>query len=168
MTVFAFASMESTFALMGQKVFGLNIQSVSYIFVYIGVMSSLMQGGLIGKLSKKFGEKKLMLAGQGLLAIGVACLPFGGSIYILLLATGVVALGFGMSNPSVSSLISKVAPEKEKGFVLGGAQGMGSLGRILGPIVGTLGFQLISVSFPFLFGGGVLALTLITTLIFVE
>jgi DHA1 family tetracycline resistance protein-like MFS transporter len=131
-------------------------------------MSSLMQGVLIGKLSKKFGEKKLMLAGQGLLAIGVACLPFGGSIYILLLATGVVALGFGMSNPSVSSLISKVAPEKEKGFVLGGAQGMGSLGRILGPIVGTLGFQLISVSFPFLFGGGVLALTLITTLIFVE
>jgi MFS family permease len=168
MTIFAFASMESTFALMGQKIFGLNIQSTSYIFVFIGVLSAIMQGGLIGRLSKKFGEKKLMLVGQCLLAVGVVCLPFSGSIYVLLFATAIVALGFGMSNPSVSSLISKVAPEKEKGFVLGGAQGMGSLGRILGPIVGTLGFQLISVSFPFVLGGGVLALTILTTLIFVE
>lgn len=168
MTVFAFANMESTFALMAQNVFGLNIQSVSYIFVYIGVMSAIMQGGLIGRLSKKFGEKKLILAGQSLLAVGVACLPFSGSIFVLLIATAVVALGFGMSNPSVSSLISKIAPAQEKGFVLGGAQGMGSLGRILGPLVGTLGFQLVSVSFPFLLGGGVLLIAVLTTLIFIE
>jgi MFS family permease len=72
-----------------------------------------------------------------------------------------------MNNPSVSSTVSKVAPDKEKGFVLGGVQSMGSLGRILGPVAGTIVFQQFAVSAPFTLGATVLAITLLLTLFFV-
>lgn len=167
LTIFAFSMMESTFALMGQKLYGFNVQTISYLFVYIGVVLAVMQGGLIGRLSKKFGEKKLMLAGQLALAIGVGLLPFSPNLGIFIGVNTLVAMGFGMNNPSVSSTVSKVAPDKEKGFVLGGVQSMGSLGRILGPVAGTIVFQQFAVSAPFTLGATVLAITLLLTLFFV-
>jgi DHA1 family tetracycline resistance protein-like MFS transporter len=108
-----------------------------------------------------------MLAGQLALAIGVGLLPFSPNLGIFIGVNTLVAMGFGMNNPSVSSTVSKVAPDKEKGFVLGGVQSMGSLGRILGPVAGTIVFQQFAVSAPFTLGATVLAITLLLTLFFV-
>jgi len=164
MSVLSFSAMESTFALMGKEVFQFNLRTISYLFVYIGVVAAVVQGGLIGRLSHKYSEKQLMVSGQLLLALGVGLLPFAPNIFTLVLVVTVLSVGFAINNPSASSLISKLAPAAEKGLVLGGSQSMGSLARILGPLLGTYVFQHIGVSAPFVLGAVLLLITFLFTL----
>jgi MFS family permease len=99
-----------------------------------------VQGGLIGRLQKAFGEARLVAAGMVIGGLALGSLSYLPS----LLSTGLVlmclAFGTGIINPSLSSLTSSFAEPDEVGGVLGIYQGLGSLGRILGPFVGEVVF----------------------------
>ena len=76
-TVLAFSAMEATYAFLARQRYGLAESSVGYVFAYIGVLLVIVQGGLVGRLSRRFGEKSLLVAGLVLQAIALASLPFG-------------------------------------------------------------------------------------------
>ena len=72
----AFTAMEAVFALFSQHTFGWTAKENGYIFTYVGFVVVLMQGGLVGQLVKRFGERKLLIVGLVMLAAGLALLPW--------------------------------------------------------------------------------------------
>jgi MFS family permease len=153
----AFAAMETVFPLLGQRTFGWHAQQIGGVLAYVGVLLVIMQGGLVGRLVKQIGERALLLAGLLLLALGLLLLPFSRSVPVLLLAFGMLGIGYGAISPTVSSLLSLGSPRDSQGETLGLSQGIAGLGRVVGPLAAGALYGVISPAAPFI-GGGLLVL----------
>ncbi len=163
MTV-AFAMMESTFALFAEHARGLDAAHVGRMFGVAGVVTILVQGGLIGRLVKRFGERRLVPAGLGLLTAGLLLLPEAPPVLAMVAVFSLIAVGQGIATPSLQSLVSKGADDAEQGFVLGTNQSMAALARVVGPVIGGWCFTGLGEPAPFLAAGGVLALAAVLSL----
>jgi DHA1 family tetracycline resistance protein-like MFS transporter len=157
LTTTAFAGLEATFALWANSVFGWGPLQVGYIFFFIGVVLVVVQGGLIGRLTKRFGEARLVVAGATLLTIGLIALPFSGGIAAVLIVMALLALGLGMLNPAVTSLVSREAGTTERGGILGVNQSGQSLARILGPLIAGLVYSVAGSAAPYYIGAMIMA-----------
>jgi len=133
LTTCAFAGLESTFAIWANSVFGWGPLQIGWIFFFVGIVLVLVQGGLIGRLSRRFGEARLTTFGAILLVLGLAGLPFSFDLAAVLVVMALLSLGLGCLNPSVTSLVSQAAGADERGGILGVNQSAQSLARILGP-----------------------------------
>jgi multidrug resistance protein len=147
--VFSFSTMETTLSLLCASAYGMSPSHIYWLFGYMGLMTTLMQGGLIGRLSRRAGEARLVVVGSALLAVGLGAAPFTPPVLPLLMALGAVAFGQGVSSPILASLISKVSPASERGVTLGVSQSLGSLARILGPIWGGVLFDVAGPAGPY-------------------
>lgn len=135
----AFSMMQITVALLWEQHYGLSEEHIGYMFAFIGLASAIVQGGLIGWLTRTVGEEKLMVYGCILLGLGLLMIPFVPVAYFVPLAFVPVlfmSLANGCMMPSISSLLSRNAEKKEQGQVLGMNQSFGSLARVIGPLVG--------------------------------
>ncbi len=160
----AFTAMEAVFALFTQQTFGWNATQNGYVFAYVGVIIVVMQGGLVGRLVKRWGERPLLIGGLALLSVGLILLPFSSSIGILLAALGLLSVGDGAVTPTSNALLSLASPDGRQGETLGLAQGIGSLGRIIGPLAAGWLFLTFGASAPFLVGGMLTAAALLVAL----
>jgi len=152
-STFAFANLEATFALMTARKFGFDAHANGYLFAYIGVLITIVQGGLTGRLARRFGERRLISAGLFCMIFGLGLLPYSLGLKSLLLVLVVLVGGHGSTNPSISSLISQSTGSEDQGSILGVAQSLASLARILGPIWGGFTFDALGFQYPYLTGG---------------
>jgi DHA1 family tetracycline resistance protein-like MFS transporter len=140
--IVAFSIMTTSFALYTMFRFGYDAQHNGYLFAYVGVISVIVQGGLIGKLVKRFGELPLVLVGALCFAASLLVVPFvgptAGGLAGLLIGGGVFALGNSLATPALNSLGSKSAGPSEQGTVLGVMQSAASLARAVGPSLAAL------------------------------
>jgi multidrug resistance protein len=167
-STFAFANLEATFALMTQKRFGFDAHENGYLFAYIGVLITIMQGALIGRLVKWVGERKLISTGLFCMIFGLGLLPYAPHVLGLLLVLAVLTFGQGVTNPSISSSISQVTGPEDQGGILGVAQSMGSLARILGPIWGGLVFDHLGYQYPYVTGGLFMTLAFVLSVSYIK
>jgi MFS transporter, DHA1 family, tetracycline resistance protein len=158
LTIFAFSAMESTFALLTQDRYHLTDRQVGYVFAYIGVLIVIVQGGLIGPLTRRLGEVKLLVAGTALMVVALAALPFAQGTLGLLAACAPLAVGNGLAQPAIMALLSRASRAEDQGGTLGIGQSAAAFGRILGPESGTFTFSRISPAFPYVAGAAVMAL----------
>lgn len=149
---FVFAGMETTFAMWTRREFDWGPEQNGYLFAFLGIVSALIQGGLIGRLSKKFGEGKLVMVGSLLLGVGIGLIPFSETLTLLLVATTILAIGFALSTPSLNSLISFEAGETERGGVMGASRSAATLARVLGPILAGVLFAQLGRDMPYYAG----------------
>lgn len=155
---FAFSGFSSIFVLFLNRRFGWGPSSAALVFVFIGVLSTVIQGGLIRKLIPAYGEGKLTLAGLVALAIGfglVVVIPSDSptAIYTLLyLSQGLLALGVGLILPCLRGLISNRVSDQEQGRTLANAQGLQSIASILGPLWASWCFDQVGMLTPFWLG----------------
>jgi MFS transporter, DHA1 family, tetracycline resistance protein len=161
LVILAFAGMESTFALWAMREHGWGPAQIGYVFTYVGLLSAVMQGGLIGPLTRRFGEERLLLSGLALIALGLLVLPLSRTLPPLVLAVSALAIGMGAMQPSLNSLISRRAGAEEQGEVMGVAQSVGSLSRVLGPIMAGALFEAFGRNSPFLWGAALVAAALL-------
>jgi MFS family permease len=152
---FAFSILESTIALFLEKVFHFGRSEAGWVFCYVGLVMVVVQGGLIRVLSRRLGERRLIIAGTLLMSAGFWVTWHDPTLVLLLVASTLLAAGNGLNNPSLSSLISRAAAGDDQGGVLGVAQSMGALARVLGPLVGTWTLGM-SLERPYLVGGVVM------------
>ncbi len=150
----AFTAMEAVFPLFTQAGFGWHATQNGYLFTYVGVVIVLVQGGLVGRLAKRFGERALLIGGLGLLAVGLALLPLSSTVALLLVALGLLSAGDGLVTPATSALLSIASRDDAQGQTLGIAQAAAGLGRILGPLAAGALFA-FGTGLPFLAGAGV-------------
>jgi DHA1 family tetracycline resistance protein-like MFS transporter len=155
-TILAFATMEATFPLVTLTRFHFNEVSNGYVFAYLGVLIVILQGGLTGRLVKRFGEKPLIIVGAVMLFIGLAGLPWAPSVPVLLLVLIPLAVGNGLTNPSLTALISLTAEAGAQGETLGIGQSLASLGRILGPLWGGFAYKALGSQPTYAIAGAIM------------
>jgi MFS family permease len=161
LVILAFSGMETTFAWWAIAQFGWGPRPTGFVFFYVGLLSALMQGGLIGPLTRRFGEERLTLAGLAAIGVGLLLMPFARDLSVLIVAMTALALGMGAMQPSLNSMISRRAPPEQQGEVLGVAQSVGSLSRVLGPLAAGALFAEFGRNSPFFWGAALVCCALL-------
>ncbi len=156
LTIAVFAGMETTFALWSSRTFGWGPAQNGYLFAFVGIIGAILQGVAIGRLTRRFGEGRLLSIGLVGIALGLAGIGMTTTVPALFAASAVLAMGFGMANPSLASLVSRRAGAGDQGMVLGVYQSAGSLARVVGPALAGVAFAQIDKSAPFLLGAAIL------------
>src|SRR5690242_14219197 len=147
--IVAFSIMTTSFSLYTIFRFGYDAQHTGYLFAYVGLIAVIIQGGLIGRLVKRFGEIPLVVFGALCFAISLFAVPFvgpaAGGLGALLIGGGVFSMGNSLATPALTSLASKSVGPEQQGTVLGVTQSAASLARAVGPSLAAL---LINSSIP--------------------
>lgn len=128
------AGFESIFSYFGNLRFGLGPREVGYLLGYVGLLGVLVQGGAIGPLVRRLGERRTLQLGLASGAIGFVWCGFTGEFWPLLIALIPVSFGLGVAAPITNSLIARESPPTERGRMLGISQSMSALARVLGPL----------------------------------
>lgn len=157
-STFAFALMESTFTLFARHAHELDAPTVGRYFGVAGLLTILVQGGLIGCLARRFGEDRLLPVGLLLLALGLLLLPSSAPPLAMVSVFCLIALGQSLATPSLQALVSRGTAADEQGLVLGANQSMSALARVLGPTSGGLLYEGLGMRSPFLVAALVLLL----------
>jgi multidrug resistance protein len=131
-----FSIMTTLFALFNERRFGYDAHANGYLFGFVGLISVIVQGGLIGRLVKMFGEVALTRAGMLLTTLSLALLPLSNNLTTLLLVCAGLSCGSGFASPPLSGLASQMIERSWQGRALGVMQSAGSTGRLLGPLLG--------------------------------
>ena len=131
----AVAGMETSVTLHARDRFGFQPIHLAWFFLFMGVIVAAIQGGLIGKLARKLGEKSLVAIGAGSFTIGLAAIPSIHRVPLLYAVAFFLAIGQGLTYPSLTSMVTKASPPREHGSMLGLATSVGSLARFLGPVI---------------------------------
>lgn len=137
--IVAFSIMTTAFSLYTMFRFGYDAQHTGYLFAYVGLIAVIIQGGLIGRLVKRFGEIPLVIFGALCFAISLFAVPFvgpaAGGLAALLVGGGVFSMGNSLATPALTSLASKSVGPQQQGAVLGVTQSVASLARAVGPFL---------------------------------
>jgi DHA1 family tetracycline resistance protein-like MFS transporter len=140
--IVAFSIMTTSFSLYTMFRFGYDAQHNGYLFAYVGIIAVIIQGGLIGRLVKRFGELPLVVVGALFFAASLFAVPFvgpnSGGLLALLVGGGIFSMGNSLSTPALTSLASKSVGPAEQGSVLGVTQSVASLARAVGPSLAAL------------------------------
>ncbi len=155
--VFAFSIMESTLALYCERRFRFGVGQTSALLVFLGVVIAAVQGGLVGRLAVRFGERRLMVAGIALMAIGLVAIPEASLVVSLGGACALLAIGSGIHQPSLLGLLSRSSDDATQGETLGLGRSMQALARTVGPLWGGWTFQAIGIAWPFWTASAVMA-----------
>jgi MFS transporter, DHA1 family, tetracycline resistance protein len=160
LATFVFAGLESTFAMWSRRTYGWGPEQNGYLFACFGIMSALIQGGLVGRLVKRFGEKLLVIMGAFSLAVGVFMIPFSTTLPLLIFSMGSAAFGFSIITPSLNSLVSLQAKSEDQGAMIGITRSASTLARVGGPAFAGLLFSLLGRDWPY-FAGGLIMIVVI-------
>jgi predicted MFS family arabinose efflux permease len=149
-----FTMMEATLTLFIERKIGARdhaqlVRRVGYLFGFIGIIQVGLQGGLVGRLARAFGERRLLIAACGMTAVALAALPAAGSWTAIYACSFGLACGHGLSQPSIASLISRAAALDRQGGTLGISQSAASFARVLGPALGGALFEQVAPGAPY-------------------
>jgi MFS transporter, DHA1 family, tetracycline resistance protein len=144
---------QGNFALWTQKTFNYGPSENGWLFAYIGILAVLVQLIVLPFLTKKFNEKTILYISLFFMFIGLSLIPLIPSPNFLYISLFFLPFGNGLSNPTIQALASENVPQEEYGGTLGFLQSAGSLGRIIGPIVGGIIFQSFGKDNAFYFAG---------------
>ncbi|WP_101295152.1 MFS transporter [Halegenticoccus soli] len=150
----AFSGIQVMFIPYAADVYGYDATQTAFLLTYVGVLGVINQGVLVGRLSRRYGEQRVAVAGAATLLVALAGLPFSPfvgrllpplssilaplpflsrELLALLVALALLSLGNGLLNVALSTLVSTAASADAQGSAFGVTQGAGSLGRTVGP-----------------------------------
>ena len=134
---------------------GKAIALTTWVLIMVGVIATIIQGGLIGRLSARFGDRRLIQAGLVITGLGMLGVPVAGDIgsyALLFVPSGLLAVGSALYSPALNASLSRTVSQQEQGEILGLGQSMSSLARVLGPAVAGLMFE-VTRDVPYFVGG---------------
>ncbi len=160
LSILAWASLEGTFAVYLQRRMGWSKRDAAYAFAAAGLISAVVQGGLIRRLVPRFGEVRLILAGGVLAGVGfaVAASLSGTSLVPLVVAIVLASAGSGLLAPSITGLVSRITPSSEQGAVFGALTSIQTLARIISYLLANVLLDRVSPSAPYWFAAAVYVL----------
>lgn len=153
-----FSGMEFTLVFLAVERFGFDFMDNAWMFVFVGLVIALVQGGAIRRLVPRYGEQRLTQFGLILLVPGFLAVGFAGNVFLLYVGLFLMAVGSALAMPALSSLVSRYAPADVQGLVLGTFRSMGALARAVGPILGGVVYWLAGSAAPYLAGAVLLSI----------
>ena len=153
--------MQGNFALWTQKTFNFDPSHNGWLFAYIGILAVIFQMQLLPRVIKKFHEYNILKASLFFMFLGLILIPLSKNPRFLYVALFFMPLGNGLANPTIQAIASENVPQEEYGETLGILQSAGSMGRIIGPIMGGEIFQAFGKDVAFYFAGLIILLTFV-------
>jgi DHA1 family tetracycline resistance protein-like MFS transporter len=144
--------LDTTFALYANVVLEYGPRDIGFLFSYLGVIGGIVQIGTIGPLVKRVGDANIVKMGIAIYAVGLVILIASEWLPAVIAAMTCVSVGNSLFLPGTSSLVSRLAPDHERGMVLGVYQAGNNLGRVLTPIFSGMIFANLGTHAPFMFG----------------
>ncbi|MEO6811799.1 MAG: MFS transporter [Isosphaeraceae bacterium] len=168
LVVLAFAALEGTFSLFLHERLGWSPRGAALGFAFLGLVSAIVQGGLIRRLVPRFGEPRLILVGIATLAVGMAAMALVTNTPTLLGAALIVGVGQGLASPTIQGLLSRVTPGSEQGAIFGTLTSAQTLARMINYLVANRLLGQFGPAAPFWEGAiiATLSLALASALIF--
>ena len=133
--IVAFTMLTTSYALFAKHRFDFDARHLGYMFAYVGLLGTVIQAGMIGRLSKLFGDKAVAITGMIIFMASIFALPASSTIKVLVIGTTGIAIGYNLMLPMISALASKSVGAAWQGRVLGVMASSTSLGRIIGPML---------------------------------
>lgn len=152
-----FAAFEVTFAQFLTRRAALSPAQVAFFFVYVGGLAAVVQGLMVGPVTRRLGERRVLLIGLITIAAGLPALSASHGLRAIALVIPLLALGQGLAMPALSSLVSRRAAG-DQGLILGTFQGASALARVVGPLTGQLVLGAWGTSAPSLTAAALAAL----------
>jgi MFS transporter, DHA1 family, tetracycline resistance protein len=151
----AFSFMHPTFPLFASERFGLAAREVGWLFAYLGLVSALVQGLLVRVMVARMGEEWVVRRAALPFVAGFLLIAWAPAVPYLLLGLALLALGFGGTLPALVSLLSQSASREVQGGSLGVGQSVGAMGRIVGPLIAGILWDLAGPAWPYLIAAGI-------------
>jgi DHA1 family tetracycline resistance protein-like MFS transporter len=148
--VMALAGLETIVPLYARDRFAMRPREIGYFFGLMGLVMAAVQGLWVGRLSGRFGERKLLMAGTLGMAAGFAILPWITVVPLLYLVAAWIAFSEGISLPTLQSVVSERSPRARSGTYLGMLAASGSLAQMVGPPFSGSAYDVGGMSTPFL------------------
>lgn len=165
LVVLAFAALEGTFSLFLAARLRWGAGHAAFAFAFLGLVSAIVQGGLIRRLVPRFGEARLILVGIGALIVGFVGLARTTDWPVLLVSILIVGVGQGLCSPTISGLLSRVTPAGEQGAVFGTLTSAQTLARMINYLVANHLLALGLPSAPFWEAAGIAAVALLLAVV---
>ncbi len=153
----AFSIFQTIFSLYALRRFNLDAQQTGFILAYVGLLSVIVQGGLIGVLTKRIPEDLLIILSVGIMAGSLLAWGFAPSVTALLIILAPTALAGGVLNTVISSALTKTVSRQEVGGLLGLSASLESLTRVIAPTLGGFLLGQFGAWSPGVFGAILLA-----------
>jgi DHA1 family tetracycline resistance protein-like MFS transporter len=147
----AFATFQSIFSLYAEKI-GLASQTTGFVLAYVGVLSVIVQGGLIGLLTRRFRDNVLLISGLWIMTFGLLAWAFTSQLWLLLIVLIPLAFAGGVLNTVIQSTLTKSVERQEVGGILGLTASLEAITRVIAPSAGGLLLQGLGLWAPGVFG----------------
>ena len=149
--ILSFANLDQTFRYYNADLFGMSEAETGYLLAFIGVVAAATQGGIVRQLARRLDEAILIRMGVALQIVAFSGLAIAPSLgrWMLYVAGAVLAVGNGLTQPSVAAFVSKRADPAAQGATLGTNQGAAALGRVFGPAFGGFVYGAVSERAPY-------------------
>lgn len=166
MMSFALTIFQAIFGFYALERFGYGPQEVGLIILITGIVGTITQGAVVGRLVAKFGDERVVTSALLLSAFGFVIMTFANSFTTVLLTTSIFFLGNSILRPSLNTFISKLAGSKQ-GMVMGLNNSFMSLGNVAGPILAGFVFE-YQINLPYYIGAAVMLAALISTKVWIS
>ena len=165
LTFICMTNVQVSLALLADARLGWTATEVGHLFGLYGLMALLVQGGAIGKLSRRYPATSVLIGGTSAIGLGMAAIGMAHTPAMLVVGVALAGLGAGLTNPTLASLASQHAGRGQQGAILGFAQSAGGAARSVGPVWSGFLFARLGASAPFLSGVVAAALSLVIALL---
>ena len=159
---FGLANFQGVFGLYGMQRFGFGTQEVGWIMAAVAVVAAIGQGALTGPLSRRWGDLAVMRASFLFSAVTFVLLLLAADFWTALAATALFVLPNSLVRVALTSLTSQRA-DVGQGAAMGLSHAFMSLGRIVGPLLAGVLFDL-DLRLPYLVGAAAMAMGLVISL----
>jgi DHA1 family tetracycline resistance protein-like MFS transporter len=151
-----FTATEGVFAVWAAAKFGLGAEGVGYFLAFAGLVTVIVQGGVVRRVVPILGEARVIILAAALLTLTMLAILGVSEPWMILIPMGLLAAGMGLHNPAMQSWISQVVPAESRGGAMGTVHGAQSLARVFGPAWGAAAFTAFGPDAPFLIGAVIL------------
>jgi DHA1 family tetracycline resistance protein-like MFS transporter len=154
---FAFTGVESTFGFWSQHGFGWGPRDIAVCFGITGLVSAFCQSVITARLSRRFGEARMLAIGMLITVVSMALQPFAANgVWVIVLMT-TIAIGSSVAFPNSGALMSRSIDPDHQGQIMGLNNALGALARVTGPFCAALVFSGVSFNGPFVLGAAIVA-----------
>lgn len=157
----AFSGMEFTLTFLAFERLGYSPMDNAYMFIFIGFVLAMVQGGVVRRRASAVGEKKMAIMGLISIIPGLILIGLAQSSWLIYAGLFFLAVGSAMAIPCLTSLVSLYTPAQEQGRSVGIFRSLGALARVIGPTAAALAYWRYGSAFPYYAGAVFLLLPII-------
>ena len=153
------AAYTTIFPLVLHDPMGMSAAEAGGFFAFAGVVTAASQGGIVGPVVERLGERRTAVSGCVTVALALAILAWAPGVPGIIVSLALLGVGWGLFNPSVLGILSGQAGDAEQGGVLGVNQSASALSRVVGPVAGGWAFGALGYAVAFYASATLLVVT---------